>query len=130
MAGARWLMRYERRMACGVTRATIIFAAMAAAGTLGLGVPGAQAQAKAKKAKAVNLPYTTIDHPQFVPASQASFLGAKDIVLGVTDATPSRAKSARAGGPGFTAKAYPAAILAQHGVVQDSMANGPIAITW
>jgi len=62
------------------------------------------------------LPYATIDHPQFVPATQASFLGSKDIVLGVTD--------------GKTAKAYPAAILAQHGVVQDSTADGPIAITW
>ncbi len=67
-------------------------------------------------AKERNLPYTTIDHPQFVSASQADFLGPKDIVLGVTD--------------GKTSKAYPAAILSQHGVVQDRMADGPIAITW
>lgn len=67
-------------------------------------------------AKQQNLPYTTIDHPQFVSASQASFLDPKDIVLGVTD--------------GKTTKAYPAAILSQHGVVQDSTADGPIAVTW
>lgn len=95
--------------------ARISIAAIAAITMLGIGVPGAKAQAKAKK-KAPNLPYATIDHPQFVPASQASFLGPRDIVLGVTD--------------GKTAKAYPAAILSQHGVVQDQMASGPIAITW
>lgn len=74
------------------------------------------AKAAASKSKALHLPYATIDHPHFVPASQASFLGPKDIVLGVTDSK--------------TAKAYPAAILAQHGVVQDSTADGPIAVTW
>jgi hypothetical protein len=31
---------------------------------------------------------------------------------------------------GGTAKAYPAAILSQHGLVQDRSPNGPIAITW
>lgn len=67
-------------------------------------------------AKQQNLPYTTIDHPQFVSATQARFLGPKDMVLGVAD--------------GKTAKAYPAAILSQHGVVQDRMPDGPIVITW
>lgn len=62
------------------------------------------------------LPYTTIGHPQFIPASQASFLSPHDLLIGVTD--------------GKTAKAYPAAILAQHGVVQDQMPDGPIAVTW
>jgi hypothetical protein len=68
------------------------------------------------QSKKPDLPYTTIDHPQFIAASQATFLSAKDILIGVTD--------------GRTAKAYPAAILAQHGVVQDQMADGPIAVTW
>lgn len=68
------------------------------------------------QAKHVDLPYTTIDHPQFISASQAIFLAPGDILIGVTD--------------GKTAKAYPAAILAQHGVVQDQMPNGPIAVTW
>jgi siroheme synthase (precorrin-2 oxidase/ferrochelatase) len=68
------------------------------------------------QAKKPELPYVTIDHPQFTAASQATFLSPDDILIGVTD--------------GKTAKAYPAAILAQHGVVQDQMADGPIAVTW
>jgi hypothetical protein len=92
------------------------FIATAIAACAGLGAQSARAQAKTGRAKAPDLPYTTIDHPQFVSASQASFLGPNDIVLGVTG--------------GKTAKAYPAAILAQHGVVQDSTADGPIAVTW
>ena len=62
------------------------------------------------------MPYTTVDHPQFVPASQATFLSDNDLLIGITH--------------GDAAKAYPAADLAQHGVVQDQMADGPIAITW
>jgi hypothetical protein len=72
----------------------------------------AWAQNKAPKM----LPYTTIDHPEFVPASQASFLSDTDVVIGVSS--------------GGTAKAYPGADLAQHGVVQDKMPDGPIAVTW
>ena len=63
-----------------------------------------------------DLPYVTIDHPQFVSAAEATFLSPHDMLIGVSD--------------GKTAKAYPAAILAQHGVVQDSVADGPIAVTW
>ncbi len=73
------------------------------------------ARAGTTKTKAPHLPYTTIDHPRFVSASQATFLSPNDLLIGVTD--------------GESAKAYPAAILAQHGVVQDRMADGPIAIT-
>jgi Protein of unknown function (DUF3179) len=62
------------------------------------------------------MPYTTVDHPQFVSASRATFLSNGDILMGISN--------------GDVAKAYPAAILAQHGVVQDQMADGPIAITW
>jgi len=62
------------------------------------------------------MPYTTVDHPQFVPASQAAFMSASDLLIGISS--------------GDVAKAYPAALLAQHGVVQDQMADGPIAITW
>ena len=72
--------------------------------------PSSRAQVKK------SLPYVTIDHPQFIPASQATFLSPHDLLIGVTD--------------GQVAKAYPAAILAQHGVVQDRMADGPIAVTW
>ncbi len=62
------------------------------------------------------LPYTTVDHPEFVPASRASFLGDTDLVIGVSS--------------GGVTKAYPAADLAQHGDVQDQMPDGPIAVTW
>jgi hypothetical protein len=62
------------------------------------------------------MPYTTVDHPEFVSASEASFLSDTDVVIGVS-------------GGGVT-KAYPGADLAQHGAVQDQMPDGPIAITW
>lgn len=109
-------MRHKSIEFSSPKRGAIILPVVALAAVLGIGAMTAQVQAKRSKAKAPDLPYTTIDHPQFVSAAQASFLGPKDIVLGVTE--------------GRTAKAYPAAILAQHGVVQDSMADGPIAVTW
>jgi len=62
------------------------------------------------------LPYTAIHDPQFIPASSATFLHDPDRVIGI------------ASGP--TAKAYPAAILSQHGLVEDQSPSGPIAITW
>lgn len=62
------------------------------------------------------MPYTTVDHPQFIAASQATFLSNDDVLVGISH--------------GDIAKAYPAADLAQHGVVQDQMSDGPIAITW
>jgi hypothetical protein len=67
-------------------------------------------------AKQARLPYTTITHPRFIPASQAAFMLPDDLLIGLID--------------GKNAKAYPAAILAQHGVVQDRTADGPIAVTW
>ena len=63
-----------------------------------------------------SLPYKTVDHPDFVPASQASFVADGDRVIGVVD--------------GKQAKAYLAADLSQHGVVQDRLSAGPIAVTW
>jgi len=63
-----------------------------------------------------SLPYVTVDHPEFIPAAQAGFLNDRDRVIGVMD--------------GRVAKAYAAADLAQHGVVQDRLAAGPIAVTW
>lgn len=62
------------------------------------------------------LPYKSIDAPEFIPASAAVFLHDGDRLIGVTS--------------GKTVKAYPAAILAQHGVVLDQMPDGPIAVTW
>jgi hypothetical protein len=63
-----------------------------------------------------SLPYKAIEHPEFIPASQAAFMTDRDRLIGVTD--------------GKIAKAYPAGILAQHGLVEDQLAAGPIAVTW
>ena len=73
-------------------------------------------QLAAAGGRKLNLPYATIVHPQFVSGSDAAFLSPHNLLIGVTD--------------GKTAKAYPAAILAQHGVVQDWMGSAPIAVTW
>jgi hypothetical protein len=62
------------------------------------------------------LPYTAIHDPQFIPASSATFLDDAHRVIGVVS--------------GREAKAYPAAILSQHGLVEDQSPSGPIAITW
>lgn len=62
------------------------------------------------------LPYSAVDHPRFVRASQATYLSPGDLLIGIVN--------------GAVAKAYPAAIVAQHGVVQDRMPDGPIAVTW
>lgn len=62
------------------------------------------------------MPYVAILDPQFVRASEASFLQDDDIVLGVAR--------------GSIAKAFPAADLTQHGSVNDQMPDGPIEVTW
>jgi hypothetical protein len=62
------------------------------------------------------LPYEAIHDPQFIPGSSAKFLSDPDRVIGVV--------------AGNVAKAYPAAILSQHGLVEDQSPSGPIAITW
>jgi len=63
-----------------------------------------------------NLPYKAIENPEFIPSNQAGFLSGRDRLIGITD--------------GRIAKAYPAAILVQHGLVQDNLSDGPIAVTW
>jgi len=62
------------------------------------------------------LPYTAIQKPEFVTASNATFLQDDDILLGVAS--------------GDVVKAYPAADLAQHGAVSDTVPDGPISVTW
>ena len=62
------------------------------------------------------LPYAAVHDPQFISASDATFMNDEDRVIGVTI--------------GKTAKAYPAGILSQHGLVEDQSPKGPIAITW
>jgi hypothetical protein len=65
---------------------------------------------------AKQMPYTAVNDPEFIPASASTFLGEKDRLIGLTG--------------GNVVKAYPAAILAQHGVVIDNLPTGPIAVTW
>jgi Protein of unknown function (DUF3179) len=72
--------------------------------------------AAAQKQVQKRLPYTAVHDPQFISASSATFLHDPDRVLGVVS--------------GQVAKAYPAAILSQHGLVEDQSPSGPIAITW
>ena len=62
------------------------------------------------------LPYAAVHDPQFISAAAATFMSDEDRVIGVMS--------------GKTAKAYPAGILSQHGLVEDRSPNGPIAITW
>ena len=62
------------------------------------------------------LPYVAIQTPEFVAAAEATFLQDDDILLGVVS--------------GNVAKAYPAADLAQHGAVADTVPDGPISVTW
>ena len=70
----------------------------------------------AQKETQPRLPYTAVHDPQFIPASSAPFLHDADRVIGIT--------------AGSVAKAYPAAILSQHGLVEDQSPSGPIAVTW
>jgi hypothetical protein len=64
----------------------------------------------------VRLPYTAVHDPAFISASEATFMNDDDRVIGVI--------------VGTTAKAFPAGILSQHGLVEDQSPKGPIAITW
>ncbi|OLB61387.1 MAG: hypothetical protein AUI11_09910 [Acidobacteria bacterium 13_2_20CM_2_66_4] len=75
-------------------------------------VAGVLAQAPAQP----NLPYTAVHDPQFISAAEATFMHDDDRVIGLM--------------VGKTAKAYPAGILSQHGLVEDQSPKGPIAITW
>jgi hypothetical protein len=89
----------------------------AAAGSLlvlTLGSTPAVAQAPAPASP--RLPYAAVHDPQFISAAAATFMSADDRVIGVMS--------------GRTPKAYPAGILAQHGLVEDDTPSGPIAVTW
>jgi hypothetical protein len=70
----------------------------------------------AQDAKPQDLPYAAVHNPEFISASAATFMNADDRVIGLMS--------------GKTAKAYPAGILAQHGLVEDDSPRGPIAVTW
>ena len=70
----------------------------------------------AQDPKPQNLPYAAVHNPEFLSASAATFMNPDDRVIGLMS--------------GKTAKAYPAGILAQHGLVEDDSPSGPIAVTW
>jgi hypothetical protein len=84
--------------------------ACAVAALAGASAPASQNAAPAR------LPYAAVHDPQFIRAAEATFMNDDDRVIGLVGGT--------------TAKAYPAAILSQHGLVEDRSPNGPIAITW
>jgi uncharacterized protein DUF3179 len=65
---------------------------------------------------AARLPYAAVHNPQFISVADATFMNPDDRVIGLLS--------------GSTAKAYPAGILAQHGLVEDASPSGPIAVTW
>jgi len=87
----------------------------ALAGSLIAALAGAQEASTPPKA-AVRLPYAAVHDPQFITVAEAAFMGPDDRVIGLMD--------------GATAKAYPAGILSQHGLVEDRSRSGMIAITW
>jgi uncharacterized protein DUF3179 len=88
---------------------TSILHAIAAAACL-------SAAASARTTAQARLPYTAVHDPEFIGASAATFMNDDDRVIGVMS--------------GKSAKAYPAGILSQHGLVEDRSPKGPIAITW
>ena len=79
-------------------------------------VAGIAAPILAQTPQATPMPYTAIHQPEFVAASEATFLQDDDILLGVAS--------------GKVAKAFPAADLSQHGAVFDQLPDGPISVTW
>lgn len=83
--------------------------------SLAVGVVLAQTIASGQGASK-SLPYTAIHDPEFVTAADATFMSGEDRVIGLMS--------------GDSAKAYPGAILSQHGLVEDQSPKGPIAITW
>jgi len=62
------------------------------------------------------LPYVAVHNPEFISVSQVNFMRPDDRLIGIM--------------VGKVAKAYPAGIVSQHGLVEDSTPDGPIAITW
>ncbi|MBZ5556497.1 MAG: DUF3179 domain-containing protein [Acidobacteriia bacterium] len=70
----------------------------------------------AQTAAPPRLPYAAVHDPQFISVADATFMTDDDRVIGLMSGT--------------TAKAYPAGILSQHGLVEDQSPKGPIAITW
>ena len=89
---------------------TRLFSASAAAATVLAG------RLLAAQTAPPRLPYAAVHDPQFISVPDATFMNDEDRVIGLMSGT--------------IAKAYPAGILSQHGLVEDRSPKGPIAITW
>jgi hypothetical protein len=85
-------------------------------GTVVVGLLLANALPAGQTAPPKDLPYTAVHDPQFLRVSDATFMKDDDRVIGLMS--------------GRVAKAFPAGILSQHGLVEDQSPSGPIAITW
>jgi hypothetical protein len=83
---------------------------------LGTLAPFGSSLAFAQAPAAQSLPYAAVHDPEFITPPAATFMNGDDRVIGLVS--------------GDTAKAFPAGILAQHGLVQDKSPSGPIAVTW
>ena len=83
-------------------RMAIVLMLMLVAGTA---VPAFAQTPQGTQPSLAPMPYTAVHDPEFVAASEATFLQDDDIVLGVAS--------------GKVAKAFPAADLTQHGAVAD-----------
>ena len=94
-----------------MTNQRIVFAA----GALLLAT-AAVAQQAPPPAPLPSLPYVAVHDPEFLAAADATFMHDEDRIIGLM--------------AGKTAKAYPAGILSQHGLVEDRSPSGPIAVTW
>ena len=79
-------------------------------------VPFGSTIAFAQDPKPQNLPYVAVHNPEFISAAAATFMNGDDRVIGLMSGT--------------TSKAYPAGILAQHGLVEDDLPDGPVGVTW
>jgi len=83
---------------------------------LGALAPLGSATVFAQETPQKSLPYVAVHNPEFIAARTATFMSGDDRVIGLMSGT--------------TAKAYPAGILAQHGLVEDDSPSGSIAVTW
>ena len=72
--------------------------------------------AASQQAEPKSLPYVAVHNPELIAASAATFMKGDDRLIGIAE--------------GGRAKAYPAGILSQHGLVEDDSPSGPIAVTW
>jgi len=86
------------------------------AGALLAATAAAAQQAASPPTPVASLPYVAVHDPEFLTAADATFMHDDDRVIGLTT--------------GKTAKAFPAGILSQHGLVEDRSPSGPIAVTW